>query len=201
MESKRQIREINASSMADIAFLLLIFFLVATTMNVDTGIARLLPPIPPDEIKNKDLEVKERDLLKVYVTQYDEIAVSNMVFNNRIDVTQLKDIVKAFMLNPTGNEQLPDKEVKELEMPDGSKWSVPVSKGVVSLNNDRGTSYDMYIKVQNELVRAFGEMRDDAARAKFNKDFMQLETAERDVISKAVPQAISEAEPHNVGGN
>ncbi len=187
--------------MADIAFLLLIFFLVATTMNVDTGISRVLPPIPPPDQKVDDLKVKERDLLKVYVTQYDEIAVTSMVFNNRIDITQLKDIVKGFIINPTANEQLPDKETKELEMPDGSKWSVPVSKGVVSLNNDRGTSYDMYIKVQNELARAFGEMRDDVARAKFGQDFLQLETAERDVIAKAVPQSISEAEPHNVGGN
>ncbi len=195
--NKREIREINASSMADIAFLLLIFFLVATTMNVDTGITRQLPPIPPEEQQMEDIKVKERDLLTIFVNTYDNILVAG----RQAHISQLRAAVKEFVLNPTNNENMPEKEIKELTMPDGSIWSVPVSKAVVSLTNDRGTSYDMYIQVQNELARAFNEMRDDAARARFGKDFMNLEDAERDVITKAVPLSISEAEPKNVGGN
>ncbi len=197
MESKREVKEINASSMADIAFLLLIFFLVATTMNVDTGITRQLPPIPPEDQKMEDIKVKERDLLPIFVNTYDQILVAGRPAH----ITQLKNAVKEFVLNPTNNENMPEKEIKEIAMPDGSTWSVPVSKAVVSLTNDRGTSYDTYIHVQNELARAFNEMRDDAARARFGRDFANLGDAERDVITKAVPLSISEAEPKNVGGN
>ncbi len=195
MEDKRQIKEINASSMADIAFLLLIFFLVATTMNVDTGITRVLPPIV-EEQQLEDVKVKERDLLAIWVSTYDQILVGGRV----VHITQVKDAVKEFVLNPTDDENMPEKEIKEIALPDGSTWSVPVSKAIVSLTNDRGTSYDMYIQVQNELTRAFNEMRDDAARAKFGNDFINLADEERDAITKAVPLSISEAEPKNVGG-
>uniref|UniRef100_S0DFJ8 Putative biopolymer transport protein n=1 Tax=termite gut metagenome TaxID=433724 RepID=S0DFJ8_9ZZZZ len=183
--------------MADIAFLLLIFFLVATTMNVDTGISRMLPPIPPDEQKTDDMKVNERNLLPVFVNTYDQILVARQP----IHITQLKDKVKEFILNPTNNPNMPERENKEIAMPDGSTWTYPASKGVVSLTNDRGTSYEMYIQVQNELARAFNELRDDVAHAKFGKRFMGLEAGERDAVAKAVQQSISEAEPRNVGGN
>jgi biopolymer transport protein ExbD len=183
--------------MADIAFLLLIFFLVATTMNVDTGISRILPPMPPDEMpKDKDLDVNERNLLAVYVNTFDQISVARQAMH----VTQLKDKVKEFVLNPTDDPNLPERKDTEIEMPDGSKWVYPVSEGIVSLTNDRGTSYEMYIAVQNELVRAFNEIRDQVATQKFGRKFLELDEADRAVIAKAVPQKISEAEPRNVGG-
>ncbi len=202
MEDKRQVKEINASSMADIAFLLLIFFLVATTMNVDTGITRVLPPIPPEEQISEDLKVKERNLLTVFVNQYDQIMVAGIPMH----ITQVTDAVKRFIINATGDENLPEKEETEIEMPDGSTWVYPVSKGVISLNSDRRTSYDVYIQVQNELTRAFNEMRDDVSRAKYGKAFTDLDDDERETIASskgAVPQQISEAEPRNTqtGGN
>ena len=85
-------------------------------------------------------------------------------------------------------------------MPDGSKWVYPVSKGVISLQNDRGTSYNMYIIVQNELTRAFNEVRDEVSMQKFGVRFTDLSEDQRGVIQKAVPLKISEAEPRNVGG-
>ena len=85
-------------------------------------------------------------------------------------------------------------------MPFGSKWVYPVSKGIVSLKNDRGTSYKAYIMVQNELTRAFNEVRDQVARAKFGVEFADLPEDQRAVVQKAVPLKISEAEPRNVGG-
>jgi biopolymer transport protein ExbD len=182
--------------MADIAFLLLIFFLVATTMNVDTGISRVLPPIPPEDIKVEDMDVKERNLLTVLVNTYDRILVAGQP----MDITQLKDKVKEFILNPRKDENLPTMKDTEIELEDGTKWVYPVSEGIVSLTNDRGTSYEMYIQVQNELTRAFNEVRDDVAMAKFRKKFMELSEAEREAVAKAVPQKISEAEPRNVGG-
>ena len=77
-----------------------------------------------------------------------------------MDIHQLKDKAKEFILNPMEDENLPEKEVKEFELPDGSKWNYPVSLGVISLQTDRGTSYETYIMVQNELTRAFNEVRD-----------------------------------------
>jgi biopolymer transport protein ExbD len=195
--NKRKVPEFSASSMADIAFLLLIFFLVATTMNVDTGISRILPPMPPDEMpKDKDLDVKERNLLPVFVNTYDQILVARQPMH----VMQLKDKVKEFVLNPMNDESLPERKDTEIEMPDGSKWVFPVSEGIVSLTNDRGTSYEMYVAVQNELTRAFSEIRDQVALQKFGQKFLELDETERAVIAKAVPQKISEAEPRNVGG-
>ena len=196
MGNKREIQEINASSMADIAFLLLIFFLVATTMNVDTGISRVLPAIPPENQKVDDADVKERNLLPVFVNTYDQILVARQP----LDITQLKDKVKEFILNPQRAENLPTMKDTEIELPDGTKWTYPVSEGIVSLTNDRGTSYDMYVRVQNELTRAFAEVRDEAALAKFKRKFMELTEEEREAVAKAVPQKISEAEPRNVGG-
>ncbi|MDR2891052.1 MAG: biopolymer transporter ExbD [Alistipes sp.] len=195
--NKKEIKEINASSMADIAFLLLIFFLVATTMNVDTGLSRVLPAIPPEDQKVEDLDVNERNLLAVKVNTFDAILVAGQ----QTHITQLKDKVKEFVLNPTNDENLPTRKDTEIEMPDGSTWIYPVSEGIVSLTNDRGTSYDMYIQVQNELTRAFNEIREDVAHQKFRMDFMSLAEGERDAVAKAVPLKISEAEPVNVGGN
>ena len=196
IEDKKQVKEINASSMADIAFLLLIFFLVATTMNVDTGISRILPAIPPPDQKVEDMDVKERNLLNVFVNTYDQILMARQPMH----ITQLKNKIQEFILNPANDENLSDRKETEIDMPDGSKWVYPVSEGIISLTNDRGTSYDMYIQVQNELTRAFNEIRDQVSIQKFGRSFLDLPEDERNVIAKAVPLKISEAEPRNVGG-
>ena len=74
----------------------------------------------------------------------------------------------------------------------------PVSKGVISLQNDRGTSYQAYIAVQNELVKAVNELRDELSKAKFGRPFLALSEDQQEAIKKAVPQNISEAEPKDV---
>ena len=187
---KRKIPEINAGSMADIAFLLLIFFLVATTMNTDTGIQRVLPPW----VETADAPpIKERNLMQVKVNQYDQIQVQGKLAH----LSQVKDLAKDFILNVGDSEELPEKVVTDIEL----VGSYPVSEGVISLQNDRGTSYDMYIKVQNELTRAFNEIRDNVARERFGASFEELDEAKRKAIQKAVPPKISEAEPKNIGGN
>ena len=181
---KRKIPEINAGSMADIAFLLLIFFLVATTMNTDTGIQRVLPPWvdnPTDDAP----PIKERNLMQVKVNQYDQIQVQGKL----VHLSQVKNL---------GNsEDLPEKVMTDIEL----LGPYPVSEGVISLQNDRGTSYDMYIKVQNELTRAFNEIRDAVARERFGASFSELDEAKRKAIQQAVQTKISEAEPKNIGGN
>ena len=189
--NKRKTPDINASSQADIAFLLLVFFLVATTMNTDKGLVRVLPPIPPEDVKVEDQKVKTRNLLLVFVNASGQL----MVGEESMDIRGLKDKAKEFVINPLDDENLPEKKDTEIEMPDGSKWTYPVSEGVVSLQTTRDTNYDIYISVQNELTAAFNEIRDDVAMKKFQAKFSELSEDERSVITKAVPMKISEAEP------
>lgn len=197
---KRKIQEINAGSMADIAFLLLIFFLVATTMNVDTGLVRVLPPMtPPDQVQ-EDTKVKERNLFLVLVNGAGQIMAGVTNEQAPIDFRQLKDLTREFILNPLDEATLPEKKDTEIEMPDGSKWVYPVSEGIVSLQTTRDTGYQIYILVQNELTRAFNEVREELSMKKFNKKFGDLTDQERKVITTAVPLKISEAEPRKVGG-
>ena len=187
----RKTPEVRADSQADIAFLLLIFFLVATTMNSDKGLSRVLPPLPPEDVKVEDQKIKDRNVLLVFVNAAGQV----MAGDESMDIRGLKDKAKEFVLNEANDENLPEKEDKEIDMPDGSKWVYPESKGIISLQTTRDTNYDIYISVQNELTAAFNEIRDDVAMKKFQAKFSELTEDERSVITKAVPMKISEAEP------
>ena len=191
MGNARKTPEVRADSQADIAFLLLIFFLVATTMNSDKGLSRVLPPLPPEDVKVEDIKVKERNILLVFVNAAGQI----MAGNESMDIRGLKDKAKEFILNPMDDENLPEKKDTEIDLPDGSKWVYPVSEGVISLQTTRDTNYEVYIMVQNELSRAFNEVREQVAMQKFGHAFKDLNEDQRSAVTKAVPQKISEAEP------
>lgn len=188
--AKRKVPEVNAGSMADIAFLLLIFFLVATTMNVDSGIQRILPQIPPED--QPPIDIKQRNVLLVFVNKYDQINVAGEV----VDITMLKDRAKAFVVNAANDPNWPEKDMTDID----KLGKFPVSKGVISLQNDRGTSYEMYIKVQNELTRAFNELREELSASKFRTKFENLDDEQKKAIQRAIPLKISEAEPRNIEG-
>jgi hypothetical protein len=143
------------------------------------------------KVKQEDIKVKERNLLLVFVSGSGNIMAGGKV----ISLNALKDKAKEFILNPLDDKDLPEKKPTVLDMPDGSKWTYPVSEGVISLQNTRDTSYEVYIQVQNELTRAFNEVRDEVAMAKFGSKFADLSEEERKVITKAIPMKISEAEP------
>lgn len=187
----RSLGEINASSMADIAFLLLIFFLVTTTMNVDTGLARMLPPMPEADTKDEQ-DVKERNIFTVLINKSDRLLVEGLP----MDITMLREKTKEFIANPNNDIKLPEKDVIDIEF----FGPTEVSKGVISLQNDRGTSYRMYMLVQNELVAAYNELRDELARTKFGRPYGDLLDDEQKAIQRVYPQRISEAEPKSVGG-
>ena len=195
---KRKTPDINAGSQADIAFLLLIFFLVATTMNTDTGIARVLPPMPPEDQQQEEIKVKDRNLFLVFINGRGDIMAGPISKQEPIALNQLKDIAKEFIVNPMDDENLPEKVNKEIELPEGGKWVYPVSEGVISLQTTRDTGYQSYIMVQNELTRAFNEVRDEEATRKFGSKFAELSEEQRNAVSKAVPLKISEAEPRNI---
>lgn len=187
----RKVPEINAGSMADIAFLLLIFFLVTTTMDVDSGIVRRLPPMPEKDAEIP--EVKERNIFNVLVNKNDRLFINK----GWGDIRTLRADTKEFLANPQNLETLPEKKVETIPF----LGDYPVSKGIISLKNDRGTSYDMYIQVQNELTAAVNELRDELSRQKFGKPFSELEDQDLvNAIQKAIPMSISEAEPEDIGG-
>lgn len=188
--AKKKVPEINGSSMADIAFIALIFFLMVTTMDKEEGIARQLPPIPPEDQKVEDQQVNRRNIIQVKINSSDRLLAGGVP----MDVSQLKDKIKEFMTNPNDDPNLPEKEVKEVK----GIGPVPVSKGVISLQNDRGTTYQAYITVQNELVKAINELRDDFSMRTFGKKYAKLDEEQQDAVREAVPQRISEAEPKDV---
>ena len=183
--------EINAGSMADIAFLMLIFFLVTTTMDIDVGLQRVLPPMPDETQEQDKAEINRRNLLTVQINLNDRISAGGQP----IDISQLREKVKEFFINPADNPLFPEKETKDV----ANFGPYPVSKGVVSLQSDRGTSYDAYIRVQNELVKAFNELRDEFSMQQYGKLFLTLDETQQEVVRTIIPQPISEAEPRDVG--
>ena len=177
--------EINSSSQADIAFLLLCFFLMTTSMDVDYGITRRLPP--PVEQNDDDVKVKERNVMNVLINKNNRL----MVNGRPSDISLLKDEAKHFMTPRPGDETAPEVEPKTFDL----IGEVLMSKGVISLQNDRGTSYAMYISVQNELARAFNELKEEMAWRHFHKHYDQLNEDQTKAVNDAVPVRISEAEP------
>jgi len=177
-KKSREPEEINAGSMADIAFLLLIFFLVTTTMDMDKGILIRLPPWsdePQEPITHHD-----RNTFIVLVNKKDQLLVEG----ERGDIDKLREQAKEFVANPYNKPTL-------AESP---------QKAVISFKNDRGTSYEMYIKIQNELKAAYRELRDEAALQQWGKKYGDLPKDKKKIIKKMYPIIISEAEPESIGG-
>lgn len=195
---RRELQPINAGSMADIAFLLLTFFLMATTMDIDTGLPRLLPPMPENE-EELQSEIKERNVFVVLINKYDQVFAETKV----IDISQLRGLTKEFILNPSDDPNLSEKQMEYVDL----LGDIMVSKGVISLQNDIGTSYGKYIEVQNELAAAVNDLRNELCMQKFGKRYDELnQFNERDnrmieAVKKAIPMPISEAEPRRTETN
>jgi len=184
----RKTPEVPAASLADIAFMLLIFFLVTTTMDVDSGLERRLPQwVDPETLENDDQQIKERNVFVVLVNKNNDLLVENEYA--RID--ELRERAKEFMANPFNDENLPEKEPTEVPF----FGTVDVTKGVISLRNDLDTKYGTYLAVQNELVAAINELREDLAKSHFGKSYDNLDTDEQKTIRTIYPSKISEAEP------
>lgn len=184
--NKRKVPEPNAAPMADIAFLLLIFFLVVTTFDTDKGIQRKLPPMPEGEPPT--VETKDKNVFIVLLNSQDKLLVEG----DPLDISRLKDRAKQFI----------DKRTTALRNKDDKD-------PIVSLKNDRGTSYDTYIQVQNELTEAYNELRNRYAQRKFGISYYKLQEEEENSkdakrmlkdIKLKYPMKISEAEPEKVGG-
>ncbi len=167
--AKRAAPEVNAGSMADIAFLLLIFFLVTTTIDVDSGINRKLPPMEDENVDPP--KIKDRNLFAVLVNGKDQIMVEE-------ELMEIKDLRQAAI------DFLDNNGDSSCDYCKGSKdenSSVNPEKAIVSLKNDRETTYKTYIAVQNELVAAYNVLRDRRAQELYGKSFKEMEANLDDV--------------------
>jgi len=193
MGKKRQIGEINSSSMADIAFLLLIFFLVTTSMSTSTGLSRRLPqPLLKDQVI-PPVDINKRNIFIVKINSQNQILVQG----EELSVKELRERAKEFIKNPNNDEKLP--VLTKVNIPLLGEMDV-TKDHVVSLQNDVDTQYQAYIEVQNELVAAYNELRNELSKDKFGKNFGELDEEQQDAIQSVYPQKISEAEPKNYGG-
>ena len=191
-KGKRKVPDINSSSTADIAFLLLIFFLITTSMDTDRGLARRLPPPPEKDQKIEDVKLKERNVLTVFLNLNDQL----MCGNDYISVDQLRAKAKEFIANPYNDDSKPEKIAHDVPF----FGNVMVTeKHVISLRCDRGSSYKAYMSVQNELVAAYNELRDELAQEKWQKNYVDLAADQQDAIRDIYSQKISEAEPKKYG--
>ncbi len=194
MGKKRKVPAVNASSSADIAFMLLLFFLMTSSMDTDKGLPRRLPPpVPKDQKDDADVDIRKRNLLVVLINSNNQILCGDEF----VEMEQLKDKVKEFIANPNNDEHLPEKV--EVDVPYFGKRMV-TKNHVISLQNDRGTEYQAYIDVQNEIAAAYNELRNDISREKFGKLFADLAPDQQEAVQDIYPQKISEAEPKNYGG-
>ena len=178
-KKKRSNPEVDSSSMADIAFLLLIFFLVTTTIASDKGIMMQLPPDVPDEI---DIEIKQKNLFKVLVNSSDKLLVEDQP----MDISDIREECKKFLTNN-------GRDPKSSDSP---------QKAITSIKTDRGTTYEVYIQVLDEIKRAYHEVRAEHLNITL-QDYLSLEKDDKESddyekyqkARKAFPMQISEAKP------
>lgn len=211
---KRLVAQIDASSTADIAFLLLVFFLVTTTMATDIGIQRKLPP--PDT--GETAEVPKRNVLQISVNGNDELLVNSKLLElpelrtraaehilnleNRDDWPRLLDIsqpictekLAALATAPAGNSAVPRWQKRQRAAAVLGPYQE--SQQVISIQAAANTSYKAYIAVQDALTGAYADARNHVAQVQLGKQLETLTDAELRAIKTAVPQRISEAEPH-----
>lgn len=174
----RMKNEINAGSMADIAFLLLIFFLVTTTIDIDKGITVKLPPWSEDEPES--LKLNKRNVFSVLVNAQDQLLVRGEI----ADIDELRERAKEFIANPLKREDL----------------STDPKNAIISLRNDRGTSYGRYLEVYNELKASYNELWDEECQRMYGIPYSEeLPVAYRKAIKEKIPFVLSEAEPTNFG--
>ncbi len=193
MGKKRSFGEINSSSMADIAFLLLIFFLVTTSMSTSTGLSRRLPPPLPPDVEIPPVDVNKRNLFVVKINSENKLLVQN----NEIHLSELRAKTKEFIKNDANDPNMPVRTLVNIPL----IGEMEITKDhVISLQNDVDTQYQAYLDVQNELVAAYNELRNELSKDKFGKLFNDLDEDKKKAIQAAYPQKISEAEPKNYGG-
>jgi len=172
--AKRELQEINAGSMADIAFLLLIFFLVTTTMESNYGVRRKLPP-PDDLTEHPEVDIKQRNVLEIVVNGQDKMLIEG----ESKEMKDVKNLALEFLTNNGKNPNSSDNP----------------QKAIIQIKHTRQTSYKEYISLYNELISAYTVVRNQYAKQKFGKLFDNLSKEDQKVVKKYYPQQIAESTP------
>ena len=187
---RRSVPGINTASIADISFTLLILFLVITSMDVDKGHTRLLPPVSPNQ--EERAEGEERDVLHIAVMGKDQVAVEGVE-------TPLEDICPRVMLfvdNPLNDPSLPAKHLVEIPLLGSCRVT---SQHVIQLSADNAAPYDTYFKVQDAIVQAYSQLREELAQSRFGRGYRECDEAQREALRKYYPQRVSEVYPKEGG--
>ena len=206
-KKKRKVPGLNGSSLADISFILLIFFLVTTSMDTDTGLVRRLPPPPDPNQMEEDVKVKGRNVMVVSVNMNNQIMCyygDEAKRQTFVDIKpgDLREIAKEFIANPNNKPNMPEFHPADPPLP--IFGAHPITKNhIISVQTDRSTKYEVYFQIQNELMAAYNELRDEFAMSKFGKHYSHLdpESDEALAVRGVYPLKISEAEPKKYGGN
>ena len=189
---KRKVPGLNASSTADISFILLIFFLVTTSMDTNRGLAVRLPN-PPEENQQDPPKIRERNSMVVNVNMNNQIMVTVAKDSRQIEVSELRELAKQFIANPDNDPDLPELVPVELPAPFGVQ---NITKNhVISLQTDRATNYDTYFQVENELYGAYNDLREELAKKTFGRSYRECNEDEQLACRQYYKCVISEAEP------
>jgi len=183
---------INGASMADISFILLIFFLMVTTMGGEFGLIRQLPPWVEQKPNDTGDKINKRNVFVVAISKDDNMLVQNEYKS----VSDLRAMAKEFFDISNTGDDFPEKEIQDIPL----LGAMQVNKtAIASLQNDRGTSYKIYIQAQHELAGAINELRNEFCLQKFGKKFDDCTEDQKEVVSnKVYKMAISEAEPKDI---
>jgi biopolymer transport protein ExbD len=194
MGKKRKMPGLNTSSTADISFMLLIFFLVTTSMDTDQGLGRTLPKPPEDDQLNNEIKIKERNILNIRINKDNYV----MIGDDYASLADVKERAKEFIKNPDNRSNLP--ELKPKRIKGLGKTMMVTENHVISVQTDRGTDYGVYFQVQDALVAAYNELRDELSKEEFGYKYEFLTSDQQKAIREVYPQKISEAEPKKYGG-
>jgi len=183
----RKVPGLNTTSTADISFMLLIFFLVTSSMDTDKGLPRQLPP-PQDEQKEQELMVRERNVLELRLDADDRLTIGG----EQASLSQLEQRVVEFVANAKNDLSLPEKSTRDVNLFGRTQVS---DRHIISIQVDRHTSYDAYFQMQNAIVAAYNNLRNQLAQSRFGHSYAQCSAEERDAVNMVYPQRISEAAP------
>lgn len=194
MGKKRKMPGLNTSSTADISFMLLIFFLVTTSMDTDQGLGRTLPKPPEDDQLNNEIKVKERNILNIRINKDNYV----MIGEDYATLDDVKERAKEFIKNENDSPKLPERKPKKIK--ELGKTMMVTENHVISVQTDRGTDYGVYFAVQDALVAAYNELRDEISKQEFGFKYEFLTKDQQKAVREIYPQKISEAEPKKYGG-
>ena len=196
-KKKKKVPGLNQSSTADISFILLIFLLITTSMDTDMGLARRLPRPPEENQEDATMDIKSRNILYVRMNSAGQLWVKDEMESGYEDLKNLRNRVKEFVKNEKNLSKYPEKHVKNIDI---LGQCFVTDKHVISVQTDRGTPYAVYFEVQNELVAAYNELRNELSKQKFGRPYDALGDEEKVAVRAYYPQNISEAEPKKYGG-